>query len=106
MSEQKQDWIAIIYIASGSSHGRSSDKEKAIKSALHFFHDWESMFQIPAQEVQIEVWDVRGYGEVMWGPCGEVWGINEVTGVREKISASRKPEVVTRLFKPKRKKAA
>lgn len=93
------DYLAIIYIASGSSHGRAPNKEKAIANAIHFFRDWEGVFKIPEQNLSIEVWDVQGYGEVSWGPNG-ARGFNLSTQVYEKID--RVPEIVTRPFRPRK----
>jgi hypothetical protein len=40
------DYLAIIYIGGGSSHGRAPDKEKAITTALKNLRDWQSLFQV------------------------------------------------------------
>src|SRR3954469_1155740 len=78
------DYLAIIYIGGGSSHGRSSDKEKAITRALKALRDWQSLFQVSDIDVRVNIIDVEGYGHVSWTGHG-LEGRNEATGENEKI---------------------
>src|SRR4051812_36227912 len=64
------DYLAIIYIGGGSSHGRSSDKEKAITNALKHLRNWRSLFQVSDIDVEVNVVDVEGYSDVSWGVDG------------------------------------
>lgn len=89
------DYIAIVSIAGGSSHGRSSSKEDAISRCLFFFRDWESVFEIPEQDLTIAVYDVDGYDHVVWDDR-HIYGDGKELDIQ--------PEYVTRHFKPKKQK--
>lgn len=78
------DYLAIIPISTGSSWGRSPDKEKAIKLAIANYRDWDVYYVVANTEVIINVIDVNGYGTVAWGSTG-LYGTNEATGEEEKI---------------------
>lgn len=94
------DYIAVIFIAGGSSWGRSPDKEKAIKIALSNYHDWESLFVMSEHDVPINIWDVSGYDKCWWDYA--MHGHNTATDKDEDIE--RKPEIVTRRFVPRKKR--
>ena len=96
------DYLAVIYIAGGSSHGRSPDKEKAINLALQYFNDWDSLFLLTERDLEIQVVNVDGYGQCFWDHRG-MHGINEATGKEEDISPDR-AEIVTRHFVPRKRR--
>lgn len=78
------DYLAIIYIGGGSTHGRAPDKEKAITLALKYVRDWRALFEVSNIPIIVNVIDVQGYGDVSWG-VGGLEGRNEETGAYEKI---------------------
>ena len=95
MQTVQQDYLPIILIGGGSSHGRGPDKEKAIDNAIRFLRDWESMFDVADIEVPVNVYNVTGYDRVVWGADG-MHGIPEGSGSDEFEPIKRMPEVVTR----------
>jgi hypothetical protein len=97
------DYIAIIRIGAGSSHGRGWSKDDAVKNALIFLRDWEDLYEIPEQDMNIPVYNVLGYGSVNWGTWG-ISGIPEGGTEYEEIKAE--PEIVTAHYKPKKRKRA
>lgn len=101
----ERDYLAVILIGSGSSWGRSPDKEDAIKRALRAYRDWDSLFDIYDKDVLINVVNVAGYSDCRWGgyPGGWMYGKNEATGADEPIK--RKIEHVTRRMEKRRRKA-
>jgi len=98
------DYLAIILIGGGSSYGRASDKETAIKNAITSLRDWDHLFVVANIETTINVYDVTGYSDCSWGNYGDKFllGTNEATGA-ENEPIERKPEVVKRTT-PKWKK--
>jgi hypothetical protein len=92
----KPDYLAIILIGTGSSWGRSSDKEAAIQNAIKSYRDWDCYFKVADTDVTVNVIDVQGYGDCSWGayPGGWMYGKNEATGEQEKVD--RPVEQVTR----------
>lgn len=99
------DYIAIIYIAGGSSYGRAPDKTEAIKNCLHHFREWEAIFKLPEQDVSIQVWDVAGYGKCWWDHQG-MHAINDKTGKEDQLSFKDRAEIVTRRFFPSKKRTS
>jgi hypothetical protein len=97
------DYIAIIRIGAGSSHGRAYTKEGAVKNALIFLKDWEDLYDIPEQDMEIPVYDVEGFSKVQWGTNG-IHGTREATGLYEEIT--KEPEMITAHYKPKKRKRA
>lgn len=87
----QHDYIAVVLIGSGSSHGRSSDKEKAITYCKRYLKDWESLFKLKGERLFMRIIDVIGYGAVQWDERG-FHGKNETTGAWEEIA--RDPEVI------------
>jgi hypothetical protein len=90
------DYLAVISIGAGSSFGRASDKEEAIKLAIRNYRDWDHLFVVSDTDVVLNVVDVQGYGQCSWGayPGGWLYGTNEATGKHEKID--RPVEHITR----------
>lgn len=67
----KSDFLAIILIASGSSHARGPDKEDCISRVQRIFvDDWSSLFDVSGKEATIGVYDVTGFDEVYWDHRG------------------------------------
>lgn len=97
------DYLALINIGGGSSHGRAPDKEEAIKRCLHFFRDWEDLYVLPEQDLSIQVWDVTGYGHCYWDVHG-MHGTNEKTGKEDDLDFKTRAEIVTRHFIPSKKR--
>jgi len=91
------DYLAIIPIGTGSSWGRSPIKETAITNAVTALKDWTVYYDLANTEVAINVVDVIGYGNCVWGghSDGYLHGVNEVTGKDEVIN--RPVERVTRM---------
>jgi hypothetical protein len=97
------DYIAIIRIGAGSSHGRAWSKEGAVKNALIFLRDWEDLYDIPEQDMEIPVYDVEGFCEVQWGHNG-IHGRRKEAEEYEEIT--KEPEMITAHYKPKKRKRA
>lgn len=95
------DYLAVIFISGGSSHGRSPDKEQAIKHALRYFKDWESLFYIPAQDLEISIWDVEGFDQCQWDNRG-MHGKRPGSDKYEDIAGP--PEIIKRPWKPTKRK--
>jgi len=91
------DYLAIIPIGCGSSWGRSSDKEDAIKRAIAALRDWTVYYDLSNIEVTINVVSVQGYKDVdsAGGREWSLWGVNETNNVYEPIK--RKFEHVKRI---------
>jgi len=86
-ADTPNDYLAIIPIGGGSSWGRSPDKETAIKNAIAALKDWQGCFDVSSIGITVNVINVQGYGECVWGgyPGGYVHGTNEATGAMEAI---------------------
>lgn len=87
----RTDYIAVILIGCGSSHGRSTDRDKAIAGCHAYLSDWKDLFAVKGHAFTAIVLDVFGYGEVQWSHRG-FRGVNEKTGEWEDIT--REPEYV------------
>lgn len=60
-------YLAIFYIAAGSSYGRADTKEKAIdicrKTAVR---DWKSLFDLKGKEATLIIYEIDPEGEYWW----------------------------------------
>jgi len=85
--DPKPDYLAVIPVGGGSSWGRASNKEDAIKIAVSSVKDWGGLFEVSGVPVKVNVVDVSGYGDLHWGvyPDGWLRGVNEETGKEEAI---------------------
>jgi hypothetical protein len=60
------DYLAYILIGTGSSWGRSENKETAIEFAIRSLKDWNKFYEVSNKEVTVRVIDVDGYDSVNW----------------------------------------
>ena len=104
MAEKPKDYLAIILIGAGSSHGRGPTKEEAIKRCLVYLRDWEHLYKVDDVTVTINVIDVTGYDKIVWGVTGIV-GVVEATGEEETIDRPFEPVEVYVPARRKRRKA-
>lgn len=91
MDTSVHDYLAVIFIAGGSSWGRSPKKEEAIKNAVRIYKsDWGKLFKIKrGDNVVVNVLDVFPHDQVAWDSRG-FW-----TGDDEKLD--RKVEIINRI---------
>ena len=105
MPADKRDYVAIVTIGAGSSHGRAPTPDEAVKRCLVYLRDWEHLFKVDDITVPVNVVEVTGYGDLHWGayPDGWLHGINEATGKDEVIT---RPIEVIKTYVPARRKRA
>ena len=76
--QTEHDYLAFILIGAGSSYGRATDKETAIKEALRSLRDWKHLYKVSDVDVVLNVVDVQGYDRVTFAYDG-VFGVPEAT---------------------------
>lgn len=65
--EEEADFLAICWIAAGSSYARHKDKYQAVLNLRQrIASDWGSMFDLSGKEVQIAIFDVKGHDKLWW----------------------------------------
>ena len=64
------DYLAVITFGVGSCNGRDPDKEKAISRAIRELKGFGHIYNVSSKEVKINVLDVDGHNEIIWGSDG------------------------------------
>lgn len=66
-----KDYLAIIYIATGSSHARGPDLDDCVMRVTRTFaSDWSSLFEVRDKEVKVACYDVTGHDGLYWDHRG------------------------------------
>lgn len=64
----KKDYLALIRIGGGSSYGRDSNVFDAVEGAVRFcVLDWSRYYKLEGMVIAVEVYDVTGRDEIVWG---------------------------------------
>jgi hypothetical protein len=64
------DYLAIIYIGGGSSWGRGSDKDSAVKNAVKSLRDWKTLYKVSNVMVTVNVFETEGHDDIAWDDLG------------------------------------
>ena len=66
--QEKRDYVAVVFVGSGSTYYRCDDKVKAATLAMEFAkRDWRDFYEFGKRQTrQINVWDVTGHDKVVW----------------------------------------
>lgn len=90
----KKDFLAIILIASGSSHARGPDLEDCVTRVQRIFvSDWSCLFDVKGKPAKVGLYDVTGHDDVYWDDWG-VWASDHTGSDRKKIQLMEVREVV------------
>jgi len=82
----RQDYLAIVRIGGGSSHGRGPTIEKAVDRCKMAVRDWDHLFNVYNTPIKAAIYDVTGHQKVYWADDGTFAdGTNERIPVEELV---------------------
>lgn len=67
----ERDFLAIVLIGAGSSYGRASTEDEAVRLATNcLVSDWSHLYNLIGAEVKVNLYEVTGNDQVWWDDCG------------------------------------